>query len=306
MVLTGLFVPLITPFDAAGAVALPALETLAHDVLSAGAAGLVALGTTGEPGSLTPAERRDVVDVAARVCRERRARLIVGTDAAFDGRPEITAALSVVPPFVRPGEEGVIAHFTALASASPVPLVIYHVPYRTAQTLSAQAIRRLAAIPGVIGIKLAAGGIDADTIELLADPPEGFAILGGEDQFLSPLLALGAHGGITASAHVATGHFTELASAWRAGSSGHARTLGHRLAPLAAALFAEPNPTVIKGVLHAQSRIPTADVRLPLLPAAAESVRSALDAHGAVTQHGDPRIGEALRADQLQVVVANE
>lgn len=105
MVLTGVFVPLITPFDAAGAVALPALESLAHDVLSEGAAGLVALGTTGEPGSLTAVERHAVVEVAVRVCRERRAPLIAGTDIALAGHhPEITAALSVVPPFVDAGQ----------------------------------------------------------------------------------------------------------------------------------------------------------------------------------------------------------
>jgi 4-hydroxy-tetrahydrodipicolinate synthase len=219
--------------------------------------------------------------VIARVCRERSAQLIVGANtpdalSALGGRAEAIAALSVVPPFLRPGEAGVIAHFAALAAASPVPLVIYHVPYRTGQYLSADTIRRLADLTGVVGIKYAVGGIDNDTIELLADPPAGFAVLGGDDAFISPMLALGAHGGILASAHVSTSVFVELVDAWHTGATADARTIGHRLAALSAALFAEPNPTVIKAVLHAQGRIPTAAVRLPLLPASPATVQSAL------------------------------
>ena len=274
----GLHVPLITPFDERGAVALDALDRLARDTLGAGAAGLVALGTTGEPAALTAAERGAVLDVLTAAAAG--AALLVGANdadalRALAGRPQVTAALTLVPPFLRPGEDGVIAHLTALAAVSPVPLVLYHVPYRTAQNLSAAALRRIAAIPGVIGVKLAAGGIDADTIALLADPPAGFAVLGGDDAFLSPLLALGAAGGIAASAHLATDAFAALVAAWRAGDVAEGRRLGHRLSPLSAALFAEPNPTVVKGVLHAQRRIPTPAVRLPLLPASPGAVEAA-------------------------------
>ncbi|MGI5148889.1 dihydrodipicolinate synthase family protein [Plantactinospora sp. CA-294935] len=281
MTLTGVYVPLITPFDATGAVALGALEALTHQVLAAGAAGVVALGTTAEPASLNVRERQAVVDVVARVCRERSAPLIVGANAveavaALPGRAEVVAALSVVPPFLRPGEAGVIAHFAALAAASPVPLVVYHVPYRTGQHLSTGAIRRLAALPGVAGIKYSVGGIDSGTVELLAELPPDFAVLGGDDALISPLLALGAHGGILASAHVGTAAFVELAEAWRSGGTARARALGHRLGTLSTALFAEPNPTVIKAVLHAQGRIPTPSVRLPLVPPRPETVRAAV------------------------------
>jgi 4-hydroxy-tetrahydrodipicolinate synthase len=283
MTLDGLYVPLITPFDAAGAVALDALEALAHRMLAAGATGLVALGTTGEPAALDPVEQRAVVDVAARVCRERSAPLLVGaaTPPAMDllrGRPEVVAALSVVPPFTRPGEAGVLAHFRHLAAVSPVPLVVYHVPYRTGQALSSDALRRLAALPGVVGVKYAAGGIDGDTVALMADPPAGFAVLAGEDPVVSPLLAIGAHGAILASAHVATARFVDLLDAWRTGDAVRARAAGHRLARLSGALFAEPNPTVVKAVLHAYDLIPTPAVRLPLLPARPDSVDAALQA----------------------------
>jgi 4-hydroxy-tetrahydrodipicolinate synthase len=287
MILTGVHVPLITPFDADGSVAVDALDALAHEVLDAGASGVTALGTTGEPSSLSAAEQRTVVDTVARVCRERGAPLLVGAGTlaavtALRDRPEVTAALSVVPPFVRPGEDGVVAHVAALAAASPVPLVIYHVPHRTGQDLSAATIRRLAAIPGVIGVKYATGGIDPAVVDLLADPPPGFAVLGGDDTVLSPLLAIGAPGAVVASAHMATERFVELVDAWRTGDADRARALGHRLAALSAALFAAPNPTVVKAVLHAQGRIPTPSVRLPLLAADEETLDAAMSLLDAV------------------------
>nr|WP_317797047.1 dihydrodipicolinate synthase family protein [Actinoplanes sichuanensis] len=276
MELRGILVPLITPFGLDREVALDVLERLAHEVLDDGAAGLVALGTTGEPGSLTPAEQENVVEVAARVARERDVPLIVGARPDLATRPGVTAALSLVPPFVRPGEAGVVAHFEALAGS--VPLVIYHVPYRTGQELSITTIRRLTSISGVIGMKYATG-----TIEVIGDLPDGFALLGGDDPLISPMLATGAHGGILASAHIATRAFADLAAAWQAGDVARARRLGGPLADLSRSLFAEPNPTVIKGVLEDQGRIPTSAVRLPLLPAARSTVAAALSLCEALT-----------------------
>ncbi|WP_327026106.1 dihydrodipicolinate synthase family protein [Micromonospora sp. NBC_01739] len=278
---TGLYVPLITPFDTRGEVDQEALTRLADQVLAEGAEGLVALGTTGEPHALNAAEQRTVLDLVGATCRRHRAGFMVGAHTAEDlralaGRPGVTAALCLVPPFLRPGEEAVLAHFARLAEVSPVPLVAYHVPYRTGQTLSVGALRRLAELPQVVGVKHAVGGIDADTIALLADPPPDFAVLGGEDAYLSPLLALGAPGGIVASAHLATADHAALVTAWREGDLPRARPLGHRLATLSAALFAEPNPAVIKAVLHAQGRIPSPAPRPPLLPATAEATARAL------------------------------
>lgn len=281
---TGIHVPLITPYGPDGEVAFDALGKLADHVLGQGASGLVALGTTGEVAALTPDERSRVIETCAAACRERGVPLTVGV-AGNDTRSVgqalkelpggVDAALVTVPYFLRPSERGVIAHFEALAEESPVPLVIYHIPYRTGQAVSAATLRRLGAHPRVAAVKYASGGVDQDAVDLLGDLPDGFDVLGGDDAFISPLLALGASGGILASAHLATDAFAELVTAWHAGDVTRARALGHRLARLSAALFAEPNPTVIKGVLHARGLIPTPDVRLPLLPASAESVSQA-------------------------------
>lgn len=283
----GIHVPLITPFTSTGEVAYDALEAIAHEVLDAGATGIMALGTTGEPAALDEAERDLVTDVCARVCRERGAALTVGAGASgtraaeeslarLERWPEARAALVTVPAFVRPSAAGVLAHFERLARTSPVPLIVYHVPYRTGLPLDASLLREIGALPGVAAVKYAVGSLDGEAVALLGDLPDGFAVLAGDDVFLSPLLALGAAGGVLASAHIATARFAELAAAWRAGEADRARALGHTLARLSATLFAEPNPAVIKGVLYSQGRIPTPDVRLPLLPAGRESVAAAL------------------------------
>ncbi len=290
--LTGLFVPMVTPFDEAGAVAPAALAALAREVLDGGATGLVALGTTSEPGTLTEPERHTVLDVLTGVCAERGAPLIVGANsgpalADLAGYPAVVAALTLVPPYLRPGEEGVVASFTALAEASPVPLLVYHVPYRTGQDLSGSAIRRLARIPGVVGMKYAPGTLGADEVALVADPPPEFAVLGGDDALLAPMLALGAHGAIAASAHIATASFAALVAAWLAGDVAQARGLGRRLAALSSALFAEPNPTVIKAVLHADGRIPTPSVRLPLVAPRPDTVDAACSAAQEVMKHAE-------------------
>jgi 4-hydroxy-tetrahydrodipicolinate synthase len=285
--LHGVHVPLITPFTKDGRVADAALERLAHDVLDGGATGIVALGTTAETPTLGAEERLAVIEICARVCRERNATLIIGAGsndtaatAAALGEltrwPQAAAVLVPVPYYTRPREAGVVAHFTQLAAGSPLPLIIYHVPYRTGQPLGPACLRALARLPQVVGIKYATGVIDQDTVDLLADLPPRFAVLAGDDVLLFPLLAMGAVGGILASAHLVTGRFAELVASCRRGDGLRARDLATGLAGLSAALFAEPNPTVIKAVLHAQGRIPTPDVRLPLLPAGPDSVEAVL------------------------------
>jgi 4-hydroxy-tetrahydrodipicolinate synthase len=241
----------------------------------------VALGTTGEPATLSPQERAAVVEA----CAATGAPVLVGVGggstagcvAEVAGLPAGTAAMVVVPPFTRPGEAGVVAHFRAVAAAAVGPVVVYHVPYRTGQALSTAALLELAAIPNVVGMKLSDGAVSPATVALLAAAPPGFAVLGGDDAVISPLLALGGRGGILASAHVATARFVDLYDAWGKGDVVAARALGGRLAALSEALFAEPNPAVVKAVLHAQGRIPTPAVRLPLLPATAGARERALN-----------------------------
>jgi 4-hydroxy-tetrahydrodipicolinate synthase len=297
--LTGMHVPLITPFTGDGAMDPGSLESLAHRVLEAGAAGLVALGTTAEAPVLTAAERTTVLDICATACREHAASLIAGAgcnDTAASARdlarlarwPEITAALVVVPYYSRPGEAGVVAHFAELSAASPVPLVMYNIPFRTGQAVSWQAVCELAHRQVIAGVKHSPGAIDNDTIALMAHRPEGFSVLAGDDAHASAMLALGASGTVSASANVFPAEFAALVSGWQSDDATEARALGHRVSVLSAALFAEPNPTVIKGVLHALGIIASPLVRLPLLPASQGSVAAALDLLAGLTGRAPP------------------
>jgi 4-hydroxy-tetrahydrodipicolinate synthase len=127
-------------------------------------------------------------------------------------------------------------------------------------------------------VKQSVGSLDADTLEILAGAPPHFSVLGGEDPFLFPTVIMGGAGTICASAHVCTERFVAMIECGLAGKVDDGRAHAEALFAVTQAGFAEPNPSVFKGVLHAQGRIPTPDVRLPLLPASASAVEQALAA----------------------------
>jgi 4-hydroxy-tetrahydrodipicolinate synthase len=294
--LRGLYVPVITPFAEDGSVAIDALQRLCHDYLDAGAAGIVALGTTGESTALDGDEKHAVIDACAEVCATRSAQLIVGAGTnntattrkavkELAGTPALVATLIVVPYYVRPSEAGIVAHFRAVADVSPVPIVIYNIAIRTGRHLGAAGVVELARTPNFAGIKQAATGLDLDTLELLraTNSIEGFSVLGGEDPFLFPLVLMGGAGTICASSHLCTARFVEMIECGLAGKVEEGRAHAEALLPVTQALFAEPNPAVFKGVLHAQGRIPTPDVRLPLVNASSGAVERALDAVNAAS-----------------------
>lgn len=283
----GVYVPVVTPFDRHGRVDLDALERLIDAVLAAGAAGVVALATTGEPTSLDDTERDAVLGACSRVCTDRGAGLIVGagtndtrtTLARHEGLanvPGVSASLAVVPYYVRPTEAAIVAHFQHVAARSPVPMLTYNVPYRTGRGLSATSLLELAATDNVAGVKQAVDGIDADTLTVLAEAPQGFALLGGDDPYLFPLTLMGAPGAIAASANLCTQRFVTMIEHGLAGEVTSGRAHAQALLPLVRALFAEPSPAVIKALLHADGLIRTPDVRMPLSNASATAVQQAL------------------------------
>lgn len=292
MELRGVYVPVITPFARSAEVDLEALERLCHEYVDAGAAGIVALGTTGESPAVDAEERKSIIDTCSRVCAERDATLVVGagtnntghTVALVEALRDVSAAaaaLVVVPYYVRPSEDGIVAHFKAVAAASPVPVIIYNIPFRTGRNLGPGAMLELAGVDNIAGVKQATTGLDLETLEILADAPSGFHVLGGEDPFLFPVVLMGGVGGITASAHVCTERFVSMVECGLAAKVDEGRTHAEALLPVCRALFVEPNPAVIKGVLHAQGRIPTPDLRLPMTPASQASIDAALAAVGA-------------------------
>jgi 4-hydroxy-tetrahydrodipicolinate synthase len=276
--LGGLLVPLVTPFAHDGSVDFDALERLAHEVLDDGADGLVALATTAEASSLDQRERDGVIAVCSAAAAQRGVPLLVGAGTndtrttiarheALAGVDGVTGSLTVVPYYVRPSEAAIVAHLQAVAARSPVPVVVYNIPYRTGRGLGAAALLELAATDGIVGLKQAVGAVDADTLQLLAAAPTDFAVLCGDDAYLLPLVLMGARGAIAASAHLCTDRFAALIAAADDGRLDEARGHAEALLALVLALFAEPSPAVLKAMLHEAGRIATPDVRMPLQPA---------------------------------------
>lgn len=301
--LRGLWVPLVTPFDDQGDVDLASTAALCRHVLEAGAAGIVALGTTGEPATLDDGERRAVVDTCAEVCVSMSRPLIVGcganstrtTIASVRGLAEIPAvvgALVVVPYYTRPSIESIIEHFRVVAAASPVPVIVYNVPYRTGRGLDADAILQIASFPNIAGIKQAVGAVDRDTLEVLRCKPESFHVLAGDDVFIAPLVLMGASGAIAASAHVCTDRFAAMIAAALAGDVTGARRLAMALQPIVDAGFAEPNPSVFKAALYAAGAIASPTLRSPMGAASTAATMHLLDAIGRVKRAGSRTIDD--------------
>jgi 4-hydroxy-tetrahydrodipicolinate synthase len=287
--LRGVWVPLITPFDAKGAVDVKAIERLCHEFSAAGVSGIVALGTTGEASSLDADEKQVVIHAVLRACAEAGMRVIVGTGSnntdatisatgALAKTPGVVGALVVVPYYVRPSTEGIVAHFRAIAAQSPVPVIVYNVPARTGRDLGAAGLLELASVPNIAGVKQAVATLDADTLEVLAGAPHGFGVLGGEDTLLFPLMCMGAVGTISAAAHLCTERFVAMIECGLAGKIEDGRAHAEALLPVVRSAYVDPNPAIFKGVLHAQGRIATPDVRLPLTNGSAEGIRRCLDA----------------------------
>ncbi|CAE6799796.1 4-hydroxy-tetrahydrodipicolinate synthase [Paraburkholderia aspalathi] len=278
-IFSGIWVPLITPF-ADGEVDHAALRALVRRYADAGIAGLVALGTTGEPAALDDAEQDAVL---ATILDEARAAahsthgadvralpVLVGVSgnhtASMKERIEqlnalpIAGVLMAAPYYIRPSQAGIVGHFTALADASDKPVVLYDIPYRTGVRLELDTLLTLAAHPRIEAVKDCAGSLDT-TLALIRDGR--LQVLTGEDINIFNTLCLGGSGAIAASAHLRPERFVALYRALSAGRLDEGRRIFHELAPLIQALFAEPNPAPVKALLAAQGLIRD-ELRMPM------------------------------------------
>ncbi|HYS63234.1 MAG TPA: 4-hydroxy-tetrahydrodipicolinate synthase [Paraburkholderia sp.] len=284
-IFSGIWVPLITPF-ADGEVDHAALRALVRRYADAGIAGLVALGTTGEPAALDAAEQDAVLatilneaNAAARGAGDAQALpVLVGVSgnhmASMRERIEqlnplpIAGVLMAAPYYIRPSQAGIVGHFTALADASEKPVVLYDIPYRTGVRLELDTLLTLAAHPRILAVKDCAGSLDT-TLALIRDGR--LQVLTGEDMNIFNTLCLGGSGAIAASAHLRPERFVALYRALAAGRLDEGRRIFHSLAPLIQALFAEPNPAPVKALLAAQGLIRD-ELRMPMTRASAALV----------------------------------
>lgn len=268
-VFSGIWVPLVTPFQADGSIDHATLRHLTSQCVAAGVHGLVPLGTTGEPATLDDDEQAAVLDTV--LASAEGLPVVAGLAGVHPG--DLLARLKrldalplagvLVPPpyYVRPAQAGIEAHFTRLADASRAPIVLYDIPYRTGVQIDMATLLQLAAHPNIRAIKDCGGS--PDKTQALIDDGR-LAVLTGEDGLVFTHLCMGGPGAIAASAQVRPDLFVAMHRAIQAGRLDQARSLFHALAPLVRAMFEAPNPAGIKAALQHQNRIAQDGLRAPM------------------------------------------
>jgi 4-hydroxy-tetrahydrodipicolinate synthase len=273
--LRGCATALVTPFTAAGAVDEERLRALIEYQIVGGVRLLVPCGTTGESATMTDEEDQLVIKLTIDTAGDR-ARVIAGagsnsTAAAIQYSQTARelgadAVLQVAPYYNKPTQEGLYAHFRAIAEAvSDLPVVIYNVPGRTSSNISAQTTLRLARdVANIVAVKEASGNL-SQIMEILRERPDGFRVLSGDDAFTFALIALGAEGLISVAANEAPELMWRMVNAALEGKWDEARALHYRLLPLMETNFIESSPGPVKAAL-AMMKIIEENFRLPLVP----------------------------------------
>lgn len=280
MSITGALTALVTPF-ANGAVDEEAYRQLIEWQIEQGINGLVPCGTTGESATLSHAEHEAVIKICIDQVKGRvpvvagagsnNTREAVGL-AGFAKKAGADAILLITPYYNKPTQEGLVAHYKAIAAEVSIPTVVYNVPGRTGVNVQAATMARLyKEIPDVIGIKEATGNLTqiSDMLELCG---EGFILLSGDDFTLLPTLAIGGKGVISVAANIVPGKYADLCRHASAGRMEEARKIHYELAPLCRACFLETNPAPVKTALAHMGKL-RPELRLPMV-----SLTSANDA----------------------------
>jgi 4-hydroxy-tetrahydrodipicolinate synthase len=303
--LRGCGTALVTPFSTGGAVDEGALRRLVARQLEAGIDLLVPCGSTGEAATLSLEEHARVVAITAEVVHGR-VPVIAGAGSSDTARAVTLARASVeagathllvvTPPYNRPPQRGLLAHFRAVADAVDVPIVLYNVPGRTGGNLTAASVLELAADPRFVAVKEASGDL-AQVDDILADRPDGFLVLSGDDALTLPIMAMGGDGVISVVANLLPAAMVALTRAVAAANLRDARRLHRALRPVMAAAFLESNPVPAKAALAAEGamaevlRLPLvrlADAHRPSLARALAASREALASLDLAARHPDP------------------
>jgi 4-hydroxy-tetrahydrodipicolinate synthase len=297
--LSGVFTAIVTPFRADGALDEEALRRVVRYQLAGGVAGVVPMGTTGESATVTPDEHERVVAIAAEEAHggARPALVVAGAGsndtakaaelARRSARAGADLLLAVTPYYNKPKQDGLLAHFRAIADAAELPVVLYNVPGRTGCNLLAETVLRLAEDARFAGVKEASANLD-QVGEILRGRPDRFAVLSGEDSLTLPIVALGGDGVIAVVSNQAPALLVALVDAALAGRRDEAAALHARLLPLMKANFLESNPIPVKwsvarlGLCEPHLRLPLT----PLSPGVGEKLAALLDELGLTAGSG--------------------
>ncbi|MBT8196999.1 MAG: 4-hydroxy-tetrahydrodipicolinate synthase [Acidimicrobiia bacterium] len=275
----------ITPFDDDNRVDYGVFYRLCRHLLDTGSDGVVVSGTTGESPTLSVAEKVALYKTAVEAVGDR-GTVVAGT-GTYDTVESIEltrravdvgvhGVMAVTPYYSKPPQEGLFRHFTAIADAAEVPVLLYNIPGRTSRIIEIDTLVRLAGHDGIVAVKDAVDDIEF-TRKAISALPDDFAVYSGSDSMTLAIVEAGGVGVVSVTAHLAGRTIAAMLDAAAAGDWDEARRLNEVLSPLNAALFAEPNPMPLKGAL---TRVwePVGSPRLPLIPAVDATVDTAVQA----------------------------
>lgn len=269
----GTGVALVTPFHKQGNVDFTSYEKLIEHVINGGVDYLVCMGTTSEYPTLNNQEILACLEFAIEV-NANRVPIVLGM-GGNDTRTlvnhikktdfsNVSAILSVTPYYNKPSQKGLYAHYKAVAEASSVPVILYNVPGRTGVNITAETCLQLANdFPNIIGIKEASGNI-MQCMDILANKPQNFTVVSGEDALVMPLMSLGMQGVISVTANAFPQQMSEMVNLCLKSNYKKAKIIHEELLPFSKAIFEEGNPVGIKAALEILG-ICQNNLRLPLV-----------------------------------------
>jgi 4-hydroxy-tetrahydrodipicolinate synthase len=264
---------MVTPFDSKGNVDFARTTKLINHLIENGSESLVVSGTTGESPTLTTEEKVALFKHAVKVA-DGRVPIIAGTGsnntrASIDLSRKaeeigVDGLLIVAPYYNKPSQEGILAHYKAIAEAVSLPIMAYNVPGRTVVSINVETAVRLAEIPNIVALKDAGGNLDAMS-EVIEKTPDDFLLYSGDDALTLPSLSVGGAGIVSVASHVIGKEMQEMIRAFHAGDNKQAAMLHRKLLPVMNEMFKAPSPAPIKTALQLKG-MDVGSVRLPLLP----------------------------------------
>lgn len=263
---------MITPMTELGAIDYDRVESLAAHLVDSGSEAILVAGTTGESPTLTNEEEIELVNSVKRAV-QNRVKIILGAGSnstasaisysKFAQKEEVDAILSVVPYYNKPNQRGMIEHFSAVAEATDLPIIMYNIPSRTGVNMLPETVAYLAEkYDNIVGLKQSFGDMDKIS-ELKILCPENFAIYSGDDSLTLPMLSLGAHGVISVASHLFGTEIKSMIRNFKTGQLAVAKNMHRTLYPAFKKLFMAPNPVPVKAALAHRGLI-NEHVRKPL------------------------------------------
>jgi 4-hydroxy-tetrahydrodipicolinate synthase len=270
----GTGVAIVTPFKNDTSIDFNAFGRVINHIIKGGADYIVAMGTTGETSTLTRDEKQAIISYVTEII-DNRVPLVIGiggnnTQEVINSIREfdltsVDAILSVAPYYNKPGQRGLFQHFKAIASVSPLPVIIYNVPGRTSSNISAETCIQLAhECENIIGVKEASGDI-VQIMKIIKEKPENFLVISGDDMMTIPIIAAGGVGVISVLANAYPAECTELVSQALKSNFKAARDIQFKFLETIDLLFVDGNPAGVKAYLNLMNLCQN-NLRLPLVP----------------------------------------